>query len=163
MTQDLLALRARRIVVATAIVALGATAPRITTQALASPSPKATMAHTVNVKDEGHLHLAGTNGSLLVEEGAVSGSIPGTVKVRFNVGATVTGSFTIYARGGGSISGRGSGKLSSTGASSSFGGTLTVTGGTGRYRHAHGNGGLYGTINRRTDAMIVQTTGSLHY
>jgi hypothetical protein len=162
MTQDL-ALGARRIVVATAIVALGAAAPRIATQALASPSRKAVTAHSVSVKDEGHLHLAGTNGSLLLEEGAVSGSIPGTVKVRFNVGATVTGSFTIYARGGGSINGRGSGRLSSTSTSSSFGGTLTVTGGTGRYRHAHGNGGLYGTINRKTDAMIVQTTGNLYY
>jgi hypothetical protein len=163
MTQDP-ALNKRRMVVAIAVLALGALAPMITTQALADHShPSATTAHTVNAKDEGHLHLAGNNGSLLLEEGPVSGSIPGTVKVRFNVGATVTGSFTIYAKDGGSISGHGSGRLHSTSTNSSFGGTITVTGGTGRYKHAHGNGGLYGTINRKTDAMIVQTTGTLHY
>ena len=42
-------------------------------------------------------------------------------------------------------------------------GSLKVTGGTGRYKHAHGSGGLYGAINRKTDALTVQTTGKLSY
>lgn len=119
-------------------------------------------AHVVNVKDEAHLHLTGTNGSLLLEEGPTTGAIPGTVKANFVIAANVTATFTIYAQGG-SISGRGTAALHSTGLYSSFGGSLKVTGGTGRYKHAHGSGGLYGAINRKTYALTVQTTGQLTY
>ena len=127
-------------------------------------APVARAAHSLNVKDEGHLHLSGhPEGSAIVEEGSVSGTLPGSVKVRFNVGPTVTATFTIYPRGGGSISGRGSGALHSTSVYATFGGTLSVTSGTGRYRHAKGTGGLYGAINRRTDAVTVQTLGRLSY
>ena len=45
----------------------------------------------------------------------------------------------------------------------SFGGTLTVTHGTGRYAHAHGQGGFYGTIDRKNYAVTIQTTGTLYY
>jgi hypothetical protein len=120
-------------------------------------------ANTLSVSDEGHLHLAARpSGSTILEEGPVTGQLPGTVKVRFNVGATIYGTFTIYTRGG-SISGHGSGALHSTGAYATFGGSLTVTSGTGRYRHAHGSGGLYGAINRHTYALTVQTRGRLSY
>ncbi len=122
-------------------------------------------AHALSVKDEGHLHMVSNSGSDLIEEGAVSGTIPGTVRVNFNIGPTVYASFTIYVHGGGSISGSGHGTLHSTSAYSTFGGTLTVTHGTGRYAHAHGTGGLYGAINRRSSTfpMTVQTTGTLYY
>jgi hypothetical protein len=125
--------------------------------------PTARAAHVLNVKDEGHLHLVGESGSLLVEEGAATGTLPGTVKVRFSVGAVISASFTIYARGGGSITGHGSGTLHSTGAYSTFGGSLSVTRGSGRFGRAHGTGGLYGAINRRTYALTVQTIGKLYY
>jgi len=85
------------------------------------------------------------------------------VKVRFTVGATVSGSFTIYPRGGGTITGHGSAQLHSTGVYASFGGSMTVSHGTGRYAHAHGHGGFYGTVNRRTNALVVQTTGRLTF
>lgn len=131
----------------------------------AQASPKGRAAHVVSVKDEGHLHLVSSSGSNLVEEGPVSGTIPGRARVNFNVGPTVYASFTIYVKGGGSISGRGHGALHSTSAYSTFGGSLYVTHGTGRYAHAHGNGGLYGAINRRSSSypMTVQTTGKLYY
>jgi hypothetical protein len=121
-------------------------------------------ARTLSVKDEGHLHLSGKPaGSLIVEEGSMGGTLPGTVRVRFDVGATISAQFTIYARGGGSISGRGSGALHSTSLYSTFGGKLTVTSGTGRFKHARGIGGLYGSIDRKTDALTVQTIGNLTY
>jgi hypothetical protein len=109
------------------------------------------------------LHLTGTSGELIEEEGPATGALPGKVRVRFVVGTAVTGSFTIYPRGGGSINGHGSARLHSTGTYASFGGTLTVSRGSGRYAHARGSGGLYGTVNRHTDALVVQTTGRLSY
>ena len=133
-------------------------------EALAGRTPAvAHAARTLSVKDEGHLHLVRESGSELLEEGTVSGTLPGSVRVRFDVGATIYAQFTIYARGGGSISGHGSGALRSTGTYSTFGGSLSVTSGSGRYAHAHGSGGLYGAINRRTYALTVQTLGKLTF
>jgi hypothetical protein len=121
-------------------------------------------AHVVSVKDEGHLHLVGEpNGSDLVEEGPATGTIPGRVRVNFNIGPTVYASFTIYAKAGGSITGHGGGALHSTSVYSTFGGALRVVHGTGRYARAHGSGGLYGAINRKTYALTVQAIGRLYY
>jgi hypothetical protein len=130
---------------------------------LGAAPPTAHAAHVLSVKEEGHLHSVSTSGAELLEEGKVSGTIPGKVKVSFDIGATVTAKFTIYAGGGGSISGNGGGALHSTGVYSSFGGSLEVTGGSGRYAHAHGTGTLSGEIDRKTYALTVQTTGKLYY
>jgi hypothetical protein len=126
-------------------------------------SVRARAARTLNVTDEAHLHLVNTAGEVLEEEGPATGALPGKVHVRFTVGASVTGTFVFYPRGGGSITGHGSAQLHSTGRYSSFGGTMAVSHGTGSYTHAHGRGGLYGIVDRRTDAMTVQTTGKLSY
>jgi len=119
-------------------------------------------ARTLNVTDTAHLHYVKAPGASLLEEGSATGGLPGTVKVRIIVGATVNATFTIYAHGG-SITGDGSGTLHGTGLYASFGGTMSVSHGTGRYTHAHGHGGFYGVINRNTDALTVQTTGTLTY
>lgn len=131
--------------------------------ASAIPTPFARAARTLNVTDEAHLHMTSLSGSLFLEEGEARGALPGTVKVRFTVAATISGTFTIYPRGGGSISGRGSAKLNSTGIDASFAGSMSVSTGRGRYAHAHGTGGFYGVLNRRTDALTIQTTGRLTY
>jgi hypothetical protein len=131
--------------------------------AMSRPRPRANAASTVNVKDEGHLHSVRNSGSELLEEGQVSGTIPGKVKVSFVIGATISAKFTIYPKNGGSFSGHGGGTLHSTSATSSFGGSLTVTGGSGHYAHAHGSGKLYGSINRKTYALTVTTVGKLSY
>lgn len=126
-------------------------------------SVRAHTARTLNVTDVAHLHLVGTSGELLEEEGNAAGALPGKVKARFDVSTSIIGSFVFYPRGGGSITGHGSARLHFTGAYSSFGGTLAVNHGTGRYAHARGRGALYGIMNRRTNAMTVQTTGQLSY
>ncbi len=132
--------------------------------ATASRAPAtARAARALSVDDTGHLRLLHASGSILQEEGPASGTFPGDVKVRLVVRATVTASFTIEPGAGGSIGGRGSATLHSTLRYSSFGGSLIVEHGTGRYAHAHGSGRLYGVIDRRTDALTVQTTGQLDY
>jgi hypothetical protein len=98
----------------------------------------------------------------LFEEGTAQGTLPGTMRVRANLGATVNASFTLYTHGG-TISGHGTATPHGSGIYESFAGTLVATSGTGSYVHAHGHAGLYGTFDRRTYALVVQMTGSLDY
>jgi hypothetical protein len=119
-------------------------------------------AHTTAATDTAHLRLISSPGSLLIEEGSASGTLPGWLKVRFDVGPTVTAKFVIYTNGG-TIQGHGAGRLHSAGLYSTFGGWLQINGGTGRYAHARGSGGLYGAINRRDDSLTIQTTGRISF
>jgi hypothetical protein len=123
-------------------------------------------AHTIAVNDTAHLTLKNPSGAsaTLIEEGRALGSLPGTVRARLTVGAeVVTAGFTIYLHGG-TISGHSTAKLNAgSGEFASFGGSLGVSHGSGRYAHASGHGGLFGTINRNTDNATVQVVGTLHY
>jgi len=125
-------------------------------------SHEAHAARTLRATDTAKLHYLRASGSILYEEGVAKGTIPGTMRAHCTLGATFTASFTIYTHGG-TITGRGAATPHGSGVYESFAGKLTVTGGTGRYAHAHGHAGLYGTFNRRTYALVVQTTGSLSY
>ncbi len=132
--------------------------------ALAGGSP-ARASSRLNVYDEGHLHYLRSSGNQLIDEGHATGTMPGTVVVRFtyNGNPTVYASFQIYGDSG-SISGYAKGHLSNPNSTSpSFSGALTLSGGGGRYAHAHGSGELYGVFYRRNYAMTVQTRGTLTY
>ncbi len=130
--------------------------------ALASPIGHTARSQVVN--DESSLHLVGESGSELVEEGKVTGTLLGRVKVLFNIGATVAAKITLYPASGGSITGQGVGKLHSSGRYASFSGTVSITKGTGSYEHARGTAGFYGTILRKAPyPVVVQTRGTLHY
>jgi hypothetical protein len=122
-------------------------------------------ARTISVNDNGELKRTHASGDIIDEAGKISGTLPGTATVRLNVGPeTITASFTIEVHGGGSIVGAGRAKIGSDNRYTSFAGTLSVTGGTGRYAHARGEGKLYGTIERVSDRLTVQTRkGTLHY
>jgi tetraprenyl-beta-curcumene synthase len=135
-------------------------AARAVTHAVAAPRGHA--ARILNASDTAHLHYIKASGSLLFEEGKATGKLPGKMRVHLNLGTTFTGTFTIYTSGG-SIHGHGSAEPHGSGKYESFAGTLTVTGGTGRYGHARGRGGLYGTFDRDNYALVIKTTGSLTY
>jgi|HubBroStandDraft_2_1064218.scaffolds.fasta_scaffold07054_2 hypothetical protein len=132
-----------------------------TADALAPPVG-AHAAHVLKASDTAHLHYVTASGALLLDEGKATGTLPGSMRVHLNLGTTFTGSFTIYASGG-SIEGHGSATPHGSGTYESFSGTLTVTGGTGRYVHARGRGGLYGTFDRDSYALVIKTTGNLSY
>jgi hypothetical protein len=132
---------------------------------IASPDGRARKAHTAGVAkvtDTAKLRYIRHVGSQLLEEGAAQGTLPGSMRAHCNLGSTFTASFTIYTHDG-TIDGRGTATPRGSGLYESFAGTLVVTGGTGRYTYAHGHAGLYGTFDRRTYALVVQTTGSLSY
>ena len=117
-----------------------------------------------SVTDYARLTLVSANGNTLVERGKASGTLPGTVQVSLTLrNRTASSSFTIHTSAG-TIGGHGQGKLKAgKHGYDSFGGWVVVSGGTGRFRGAHGKGGLYGAIYRVTDAMTVQVTGKLYY
>jgi hypothetical protein len=155
------AARSRWVGAASVTLALGMSG-LLAARAARAPAAPTRGARTASVDDTGHLRLLNASGSILNEAGPASGTLPGRVKVRLVVRADVTASFTIET-GGGSIVGHGSAVLHSSREYSSFGGSLSVDRGTGRYAHAAGAGKLYGVIDRSSDALTVQTVGQLHY
>jgi hypothetical protein len=145
-------------------LAVTALAPAGSVPALASPARSAT-ARTLNLHDEGSLQLLKRAGSLLLEEGAASGTLPGNMRVHlfYNGGPRVIALFTIYADGG-SIRGRALGRLNNPESSSpSFAGDLAISDGSGRYAHAHGGGKVYGVIYRSSGKLILQPRGQVRY
>jgi hypothetical protein len=160
----------RRIAAATALtLAPAAPAPTVAASTRAVPpparaarAPTARAARALRATDTAHLRYLSASGSLLHERGAAGGTIPGQMVADMRIGARFIGSFTIHARGG-TIRGHGSATPKGEGVYESFAGTLTVTGGSGRYRRAHGTARLYGTFNRNTYALVVQTVGTLLY
>jgi hypothetical protein len=120
-------------------------------------------ARTLNATDTGDLHfIPPAHGSEVYEEGTARGTLPGSMRAHCKIGAVVEANFTIYTRGG-TITGHGKATPNGSGEYESFAGSILVTSGTGRYAHAHGRAGLYGTFNRKTYALVVQTTGQLSY
>lgn len=116
----------------------------------------------LRAKDTAKLHYVGAVGEQVYETGSASGTLPGSMHVHMVFASTFSGSFTIYTRGG-AIYGHGRAKPHGGGVYESFAGTLVVTGGTGRYRHAHGTAGLYGVFNRNNYSLLVQTAGTLRF
>ena len=143
-------------------VALAAGSPASARGAGAKRPLTAQAAATLKITDTANMHYTSGSGSLLHETGTASGTLPGSMKANLAIGATLTANFTIYASGG-TITGRGIGKPHGSGTYESFAGTLVATGGTGRYAHAHGHGGFYGTFDRKNYDLTVQTTGKLSY
>jgi hypothetical protein len=128
-----------------------------------STRPAATAARMLMVHDVAKLRLVNANGNTLIEEGRAYGNLPGTARatLSFN-GATVTSRFTFHLSGG-AISGRGRASLhSGSGHYESFGGSATISGGTGRYAHISGGGGFYGVFDRSNSNAEVQVIGKLH-
>lgn len=138
------------------MAALAATAGL--TFGVAGPAPAAQL----HASDRAKLHYVNAIGEKVYETGGASGTLPGNMRVHMVFASTFSGSFTIRTHEG-SISGRGRAKPHGEGIYESFAGTLIVTGGSGRYRHAHGTARLYGTFNRNDYALTIKTAGTLRY
>jgi hypothetical protein len=135
------------------------------TSAVAAGS-RAHQARVISVHDSSELHLVHAVGNTLIEEGRVTGTLPGNARIRLNIDVatgTATSRFTIYTRAG-SLSGYARGEAHpGRGGWESFSGRTRLEHGTGRYAHASGTGTMYGALYRRNDRLIVQTFGRLRY
>jgi hypothetical protein len=145
-----------------AILVGGAVLMSAAVSSAARHRPVAHAARSLDGTATAHLHLIRPNGTQLYEEGPVTGALPGSMRAVVHTGNALTGSFTIHTHGG-SIYGSGKATPHGLGRYQSFSGTITITGGSGRYSRAHGRAGLYGTFDRRTYALIIQTTGRFRY
>ena len=132
--------------------------------AAARAQPRAHASHALRAADKAAVHYIQTKseGSYLYEEGGAAGTLPGFMRANCDVGATFTATFTIYTHAG-EIKGHAVALMHGSGRYESFAGTMTATGGTSKYVHAHGHGGFYGVLDRRTYDMTIQTTGTLAY
>jgi hypothetical protein len=129
----------------------------------ASGAARAHAARTISGVDTAHLELRHQDETLLFEEGKATGVLPGRMRAQLRVAQhQFSGTCTIYTNGS-SITGHGVATPKGSGRYQSFKGTLTITGGTGRFRGAHGQTGLYGTFDRRTFSLVIQTTGNFSY
>jgi hypothetical protein len=124
------------------------------------------IAHTAGVlngKATARLHLVEVEGSRLEEEGPVTGVLTGKARGVLHLGAVFKASFTITTHSG-SITGEGTAIPGVAHTYQSFEGSFTVTRGSGRYAHIHGRAQhLYGVLDRRTDSVVIQTTGQLTF
>jgi hypothetical protein len=155
-----------------ALLASGSAAARASTrspvtraarsQGHAAARTEAHAARVLRATDTAKLHYVSAEGSELLEQGKATGTLPGSMRALVEIGATISGSFTFYLQGG-TLKGHGVATPHGAGVYESFAGTVTITGGTGRFIHAHGHTGLYGTFDRNTYALTIQTTGTFSY
>ncbi|MHB1858867.1 MAG: hypothetical protein ACYCUM_01950 [Solirubrobacteraceae bacterium] len=117
---------------------------------------------SLHATDRATLRYVSSTVNVFYETGRATGTLPGWMRVHMRLGAKFTGEYAIETRGG-TIRGKGSAIPHGSGAYESFAGTITVSGGTGRFRHAHGRARVYGTFDRVDNQLKVQTTGTLHY
>jgi hypothetical protein len=128
-----------------------------------SPSPTAHVDRALTLSETGHLRLTSHHGFTLNEQGSASGTISGTIYIHLHIVSTnhVTAEVNIYPHDG-SLTGYASASYHPSGAVASFGGTMSLARGTGRYSHAHGSGlSFTGTVQRSNDAVTVHVNGRI--
>ena len=156
--------RRRAAGVAARAVALAALVATFAPQTGLASGPAADIARTLNATDTAHLryNAKASEGATLIEEGSATGSLPGKMHARLKIEGTFSGTFALTTSGG-TLNGHGAAKPSGSGRYESFRGSLVVTGGTGRFAHAHGTARLYGVFDRVEYQVTVQTAGSISY
>lgn len=144
------------------IVGLCAAVSSMAARRVGVPSPSASIARTISVREAGTVRLVSHHGSALNEEGRGSGTFNCSLVVHFTVSPTSTGVSFLCKMTRGSIVGSGRAAFYAAGAIGHFKGTLAVRSGTGAYAHASASRlRLEGTINRTSYATVLRVEGSM--
>lgn len=124
----------------------------------------AAAAHEVTLHEKGQLHLISHHNEVLQEQGSGTGTLSGHITVQLTLAYTQASlKFTAYTSGG-TIVGTGEGSTYAAGPVAHFTGTANITGGSGKYAHASGNGiKLKGTLVKRTYSFTVEVEGKMRY
>ncbi len=126
-------------------------------------NPTATTARVLALHETGYLQLASHQGAqTLNERGRVSGTLTGLLAIQITLSYTQAAvSFTAYPKDG-TLSGRGLESYYVSGNTGHFNGTMAVTGGSGRYRHASAASlRIAGTLRRKHYELSVIVTGNM--
>jgi hypothetical protein len=126
---------------------------------------EATTARAMPINLRTSLSLIGRPGRVINEKGPCSGTFSGQVYTHFTAVATYSGvaTLTIYPSSGGSINGRATTRGYIVGAVINVTGTMSITGGTGRWAHASAHGLRFrGSVNRQNLHAITYMSGSIN-
>ncbi len=146
------------------VLALLASIAEPTTHALgAIGGPMGVQAKRINLVESANLKLTSEEGASLVEHGQAAGTYNAPVTATFTIHPkAVTATVTVYPHGG-SITGVALTNYVVQGSTGYFGGTLTITHGTGSFKGASGKSlGISGTINRYSFAITVKAHGEVN-
>ena len=142
---------------------LGRVLPATAIGALILGPGTASAAREVDLQETGYLHAVGEPGDMIVEQGHAAGTYDCAISIKLVIGAAdhVTATFTVKPKSG-SVTGRGLARFVQQGADGYFGGTISITGGTGSFSHAAGADiGISGVVNRETFALTVHVHGKI--
>jgi len=145
-------------------LALLASIAGLTTRASgAIRGPVGVQAKTVDLVENANLKLISEEGAALVEHGRAAGTYNAPVAAIFTIHPkAVTATVTVYPHGG-SITGVAQTNYIVQNSTGYFGGTLTITRGTGSFKGASGKSvGISGTINRYSFAITVKAHGEVN-
>lgn len=125
--------------------------------------PMGAQAKRVNLVENANLKLISEEGAALIERGQASGTYNAPVTATFTIRPkTVAATVTVYPHGG-SITGVAHTNYIVQNSTGYFGGTLTITRGTGSFKGASGKSlGISGTINRYSFAITVKAHGEVN-
>lgn len=120
---------------------------------------------SISLKEAGSLKRVGAaKGLNLTEKGTASGTIDGSISLSLHVVSTnkVTATVTVSPKGG-SLSGSGSASYHVQGSNAYFGGTLSITKGSGSWSGAHASDLKFsGKIERASGNVSVSLSGTLY-
>jgi hypothetical protein len=127
----------------------------------------ATNAHGARVQGVSEtvsLVVSSAHGSVLDSRGRMTGTYDGSVVLNQNIATAsrATGIFTASVNGGGQLSGRSLSHYYLDGSISNFYGTMTITGGSGRFAHTTGaQMRVSGVYNRAVGRITLHLTGQI--
>jgi hypothetical protein len=129
----------------------------------ATSKPVGILAKRIDLIENANLKLISEEGSALVEHGQSAGTYNAPVTATFTIHPkAVTATVTVYPHGG-SITGVAQTNYVVQNSIGYFGGTFTITHGTGSFRDASGKSlGISGTINRYSFAITVKAHGEVN-
>jgi hypothetical protein len=130
----------------------------------ASHGPAAVAARSESLNETAQLRVVSRHGIIFNEQGPASGTFRGTLTLLLTAKVTRVSIQFSANPSGGTLRGEGSANVQAQGAIGRVNGIVSITGGSGRYAHAHGSGlAITGTVDRHNYNLSIRVTGTMSY